>query len=93
MINLKYKKHKQYRLSGFDYSGEGEYFITICTKNKKKFFGKIRNDKMILSEIGKIIENIWKEIPNKFENIKLDIHQVMPDHFHGIIINRRNLIY
>ena len=88
---MKYKRHKQYRLRGFDYAGEGEYFVTICTKNKKKFFGKIRDDKMILSEIGKIVEKIWKKIPGKFENIILDAHQVMPDHFHGII--RRNLIY
>jgi len=82
---MKYKNHKQYRLESFDYSGEGEYFVTICSKNHIKYFGRIENEKMILSDIGKIVKNIWCEIQVKFENIGLDAYQVMPDHFHGII--------
>jgi len=96
-----YKNHKQYRLKGFDYSGEGEYFVTICAKNHSRYFGKIENEKMILSDIGKIVLNIWIEIPDHFNNIKLDSFQVMPEHCHGIIIikshpnkePRRNLIH
>ncbi len=88
-----YKKHKQYRLPGFDYSGEGNYFVTICTQNRNEYFGKIINGKMILSDAGKIMDKTWNEIPNKFENVKLDVYQIMPDHFHGIISIRRNLIY
>ncbi len=91
-----YKKHKQYRLPGYDYSGEGNYFVTVCTHNRNEYFGKINNCKMNLTETGKIVDKIWNEIPNKFENVKLDVYQIMPDHFHGIIIikhdNRRNLI-
>jgi len=51
---MKYKQTKQFRLTDFDYSGDGEYFITICTYNRKQYFGKIENGKMILSAIGKI---------------------------------------
>ena len=80
-----YKKHKQYRLPGYDYSSNGNYFITICTKNREEFLGKIINGKMNLSLIGKITESIWKQIPEKFQNIFLDVFQVMPDHFHAII--------
>src|SRR5271169_5569659 len=29
------------RLENWDYSSEGFYFITICTKNRVSFFGKI----------------------------------------------------
>ena len=79
-----YKKHKQYRLPGYDYSSNGNYFITICTKNREEFLGKIINGKMNLSLIGKITESIWKQIPEKFQNIFLDVFQVMPDHFHAI---------
>ncbi len=92
---MRYKKYKQYRLLGYDYSGEGNYFITICTYNREEYFGKITNDTMILSDAGKIVDQIWNEIPVKFENVKLDVYQIMPDHFHGIIIinsdNCRNL--
>jgi len=93
---MKYKKYKQYRLPGYDYSGEGNYFVTICTYNREEYFGRINNGEMILSDAGKIVDEIWNEIPVKFENVKLDVYQIMPDHFHGIIIikpdNRRNLI-
>lgn len=51
----KYKDNKQYRLPNFDYSGEGEYFVTICTANRKRHFGKIENGVMILSEAGKLL--------------------------------------
>jgi REP element-mobilizing transposase RayT len=88
-------------LKGFDYSGEGEYFVTICAKNHIRYFGKIENEKMILSDIGKIVEKTWSEIPNRFKNVVLDSFQVMPEHFHGIVIikshsqniKRRNLIH
>ena len=90
---MKYKEHKQYRLPDYDYSEEGNYFVTICTFNREEYFGKIIKDKMILVDGGKIVDDIWKEIPNKFENVKLDVYQIMPDHFHGIIKICRNLIH
>jgi REP-associated tyrosine transposase len=90
---MKYKQHKQYRLPDFNYAGEGEYFVTICTHNRKQYFGKIKNSEMILNRIGKIAENLWNEIPSKFQHVSTDIYQVMPNHFHGIIIiNEENFI-
>ena len=29
------------RMDGYDYSSEGAYFITICTKERECFFGEI----------------------------------------------------
>ncbi len=40
---------------------------------------------MILSEIGKIVQHHWFDIPNHFPNIKLGAFVVMPNHIHGII--------
>jgi REP element-mobilizing transposase RayT len=74
------------RLKYHNYCGIGSYFITICTKNKIRYFGKIENRKMILSELGIIAEKFWREIPGHFPNIKLDEFIIMPDHMHGIII-------
>ncbi len=52
---------------------------------------------MSLSVTGKIVEKVWVEIPRKFNNASLDVFQIMPNHFHGIIIikpnPRKNLIY
>ena len=74
---------KSSRLSDYDYNQNGIYFVTICTKNKEEFFGKIKNGKMILNDIGKIVNKFWKEIPKHFPFVKLDIHQIMPNHIHG----------
>ena len=35
------RERKQIRLRNFDYSSEGAYFITICTKNREHYFGEI----------------------------------------------------
>ena len=32
---------KSFRLKGYDYSQPGIYFVTICTKNKTNYFGKM----------------------------------------------------
>lgn len=34
-------KRKSTRLKEYDYSQNGAYFITICTKDKKQYLGKI----------------------------------------------------
>ena len=75
------------RKQSWDYSSEGSYFITICTKNKQHFFGKIRDGKMMLSEIGKVVESEWiKSIAMRPEmEIELGEFVVMPNHFHAII--------
>ena len=83
---MKYKLKKQYRLPDYDYSGDGNYFVTICIDGRKHHFGEVKDDDVILSELGKLVDNFWNEIPIKFENIDLDAYQIMPDHFHGILI-------
>ena len=74
------------RLKNWDYASPGAYFVTICTKNREPYFGKIVNGKMELSEMGQIAEKYWREIPVHFSNVHLDEFVVMPDHFHGIIV-------
>ncbi len=74
------------RLPNWDYSDNGYYFVTICTKDKEEFFGGIVNNKIQLSEIGKIVEKYWLEIPNHFTFVELDEFIIMPNHMHGIVI-------
>ncbi|HAR99985.1 MAG: hypothetical protein US57_C0011G0070 [Candidatus Moranbacteria bacterium GW2011_GWC2_37_73] len=76
---------KSARLEGYDYSQNGMYFVTICTKNREEFFGEIVDGKMVLNKIGKIAEECWKGIPDHFPFIVLDEFVVMPNHVHGII--------
>ncbi|MBI5326386.1 MAG: hypothetical protein HZB41_14120 [Ignavibacteriae bacterium] len=73
------------RLKGYDYSKEGDYYITICTKNREKIFGEIDNNSVRLNDAGLMIEKWYKNIENKFKNVKCDFHIIMPNHIHGII--------
>lgn len=85
MIEKYYNKNSSHRLSGYDYSGDGYYFITIKTHRNINYFGTILNKKVILTEIGRIAKKYWKEIPKHYPFVKIDYFVIMPDHIHGII--------
>jgi len=87
------KERKHLRLTYWDYSSEGVYFITICCQNRHSFLGKIEDNEMILSEIGLIASKYWLEISNHFLHVKLDEFVVMPNHIHGILILDYSLVW
>jgi len=43
------RERKKIRLRDYDYSKSGYYFITICTKNRDEWFGKVEKEEMILN--------------------------------------------
>lgn len=73
------------RAEWWDYGHPGAYFITICTRYRKQYFGEIRNGVMIPSEAGKIAQSVWHEIPEHSSGIDLGSFVVMPNHVHGVI--------
>lgn len=85
-------KRKNIRLNDYNYSSNGAYFITICTKNKENLLWKnvgancVRPlDQLTLSKIGIVIENEIYKLNTVYENIKVDKYQIMPNHIHLII--------
>jgi len=79
-------KRKSIRLKGYDYSKCGIYYITICCHARHCRFGEIINDEMVLNEHGKIANDEWGKLTQRFQNFELDIFQIMPNHIHGIIV-------
>jgi putative transposase len=79
------RNRKTTRLQKWNYGWAGVYFITICTKHRIHYFGKIENQKMILSPVGIIADILWYEIKNHAKNVELGSFVVMPNHVHGII--------
>ena len=75
------------RLRGYDYSQVGAYFVTICVQRKACLFGRIADETIILNDAGSMLDKWWQKIPEKFPGIELDEYQIMPYHFHGILIN------
>ena len=74
------------RLEGYDYSNPAWYYITICTKGMKEWFGKVKSGEMVLNECGKIVEEEWLKTKKIRKRVSLDYFVIMPNHFHGIII-------
>ncbi|GEM_PF-2935734 len=44
--------NKSLRAQWWNYGRIAAYFITICTKNRKRYFGKVVDKKMVLSQTG-----------------------------------------
>jgi REP element-mobilizing transposase RayT len=85
MCNPEKHHRRSIRLKGYDYSQAGAYFVTVCVKNKENSLGKIIDGEMFLSEIGKIAEKCWNEIPIHYPHVQLDKYIIMPNHIHGIL--------
>jgi len=78
---------KNIRLKNYDYSKEGMYFLTICTKNRVEILGEIKElNKIELTEEGVIVEKYIKTIVDVFKNIIIDDYIIMPNHIHIIIV-------
>ena len=94
LFNNKYRIETT-RKPDWDYSNEGFYFITICTKDRTNYFGEIAEGKMNLNSLGKIAEQCLIDIPKHFPHTRLDEYIVMPNHVHFIIeiienVNKKN---
>ncbi len=65
------------RLSSYNYSSSGAYFVTLCTRPRKPLFDR--------PELRTILEEIWHTLPQRFQGLQLDEFVIMPDHIHFII--------
>ena len=77
---------KLLRLPRYNYELAGYYYVTLCTQNRQCLFGDIKNDNMVLNDVGLMIHNIWSDIPNKYSCFSNDLFVLMPNHLHGILI-------
>ena len=74
------------RLRGFNYAHPGAYFITVSTRNRICLLGDVIDDKMPLSEAGRLAQAVWEGLPTHYPHIRLDAWVVMPNHVHGIVM-------
>ena len=79
-------QRKSPRAKWHDYAG-AEYFITICTKNRKLLFGEIKNGAIQLTEIGKCLKK-QIEITEQLRDgdVLIPLYCIMPNHVHLIVI-------
>ena len=73
------------RADWWNYSDNGAYFITICAAGKEHYFGRIINGEMILSEMGKIVQQEWDKSFEIRSELFCDAFVIMPNHIHAIL--------
>ncbi|MBI4672334.1 MAG: transposase [Chloroflexi bacterium] len=74
------------RLSGWDYSAAGFYFVTICTRGRVCCLGDVVETEAHLSPIGEIVAAEWMKAEEVRKNVQMDEWIIMPNHLHGIIV-------
>jgi REP element-mobilizing transposase RayT len=80
-----YPTRRHHRLSGYDYSTPGFYFVTLCIQDRLPLLGTIAGDQVIYSPAGALVCECCEEIPHRSPGIMLDTLVVMPDHLHAIL--------
>ncbi len=83
--NPEVHRRRSIRLKNYDYSAKALFFVTICVQDRKCIFGKIVHGKMCLNAVGRMIEEEWLKLQERFPNILMHNFVVMPNHFHAIL--------
>ena len=84
-FDLQHYHRQSIRLRRYDYAQNGAYFVTVCTWQKECILAHIENGIMIHSELGKIVNECWHQLPGHFSNVVPDEFVIMPNHVHGIL--------
>ena len=74
------------------YNG-GTYYVTICTKDREKYFGRIVGGVMEMSEMG-ICLNEQILLTSKMRadmNVEIPLFSIMPNHVHLIVVIGNNV--
>lgn len=89
-VRQEVKHHMGRRCFNWDYSSRCIYMITITLDDRSRpalgrLVGEGEEWRVEPSEIGLIVEQCWREIPQQWPGVEVIESQLMPDHFHGII--------
>lgn len=85
-------KRKSNRLPQFDYGTVGAYFITICSRDKAKVFGRVVGGgvldapRTLPSPHGEIVIAQLEAMTNFYPDLQIEKYVVMPNHIHFIVV-------
>ena len=63
----------------------GAYFVTVCTHDRKHYFGDIYKSQMIFSDIGKYADEQFLRVTDHYKYAQIPLWVIMPNHIHAII--------
>ena len=78
---MEHPDRKPNRLTKYDYSQNGAYFVTLCTQDRRKILSSIVGDDahIVPKPYGMIAEKYIHNVP------EIEKYIIMPDHIHMII--------
>lgn len=93
-------KRRKNRLTEYDYSQNGAYFITICTQGRRQILWKSASAPVgasiarpqqtpALSRTGKVVEACIIEIAERYPHISVEKYVIMPNHIHLLLLVQR----
>ena len=83
-MHLDHPQRKRLRLKDFDYTENANYYLTVCTKDRKCILSEIvcapdGSANVRLTAYGEAVEQFLKSIPG------IDKYVIMPNHVHMLI--------
>ena len=95
VMNMEMPNRKPNRITGYDYSQSGAYFITICTQDRKKILSRIsvgtplpgcpQEPCVELLWHGEVADKYIRQMDAFYEHLSVDQYIIMPDHIHLLI--------
>lgn len=85
-------ERKSLRLEDYDYSQNGAYFVTICTKDRAPVFGHLVGGGLraaphvTLTSLGTAVEQAIRTIPEINPGVECKVYCIMPAHVHLMVI-------
>ncbi|TVP88331.1 MAG: transposase [Pseudomonadaceae bacterium] len=79
-------QRKSPRLKNFNYQARNIFFITLCTHQRRLYFGSINGGEMRPSSVGILTRDMWLRLPRHVPGLELLDFVLMPNHLHAIII-------
>ena len=92
-------KRKHIRLKNYDYSQNGAYFVTICTKGRQCLLSEIVRPQMVgeesvgrglapagvrLTDWGRLVEEELFALTERYPSVWIEKYVMMLNHFHGL---------
>lgn len=84
---MEYPQRKRIRLTQYDYSTPGAYFVTVCTQERRCILSSVRRGdsldrpSVVFSPYGRIVAQCFERVENLYA-VQFDIFVVMPNHIH-----------
>ena len=85
-------QRKPNRIENYDYNQDGAYFLTICTRDRKRILSKIAVGTGVLDcpeiqllKYGEIADKYIRQLNDFYDHISVDKYAIMPDHIHMLV--------